>query len=129
MSKECGYFDPICLRFDLLHTMLRKNLNQPYNIRLYIANFWQPNVHVQQNIFGKILLEVGSWHLYASFGTFCVQIGQFFEAQWVFENCLKTVKSLFSKENDGDFEFFRIESRLIDQFGLKRCQKKHKDVS
>ena len=43
---------------------------------------------------------------YASFGTFCVQIGHFLEAQWVFEKCLKTVKSLFLKENDVDFEFF-----------------------
>ena len=37
----------------------------------------------------------------------CVQIGQLFEAQQVFEKCMKTVKSLFSKENDVDFEFFR----------------------
>ena len=44
---------------------------------------------------------------YASFGAFCVQIGQFFEAQWFFEKCLKTLKSLFSKENDVNFEFFR----------------------
>ena len=60
-----------------------------------------------KTFFEKTLIEVGSSHLYASFGTFCVQIGQFFEAQWVFEKCLKTVKSLFSKENEVDFEFFR----------------------
>ena len=58
-------------------------------------------------IFEKTLTEVGSLHLYASFGTFYVQIGQLFEAQWVFEKCLKTVKLLFSKKNDVDFEFFR----------------------
>ena len=29
----------------------------------------------------KTLKEVGSSHLYASFGTFCVQIGHLFEAQ------------------------------------------------
>ena len=57
--------------------------------------------------FWKTLIEVGSSHIYASFCTFCVQIGQLFEAQWVFERCMKTVKSLFSKENDVDFEFFR----------------------
>ena len=31
--------------------------------------------------FEKTLLEVSSLHRYASFGTFCVQIGQLFEAQ------------------------------------------------
>ena len=55
----------------------------------------------------KTPIEVDSSHLYASFGTFCVQIGQFLEALWVFEKYLKTVKSLFLKENDVDFEFFR----------------------
>ena len=30
-------------------------------------------------------IEVGSSHLYASFGTFCVEIGLLFEAQWDFE--------------------------------------------
>ena len=58
-------------------------------------------------IFEKTLTEVGSLHLYASFGTFYVQIGQLFEAQWVFEKCLKAAKSLFLKENDVDFQFFR----------------------
>ena len=33
----------------------------------------------------KTLIEVCSPYLWASFGTFCVQIGQSFEAQWVFE--------------------------------------------
>ena len=55
----------------------------------------------------KTHIEVGRSNLYASFGTFCLKIGQFLEAQWVFEKCFKTVKSLFSKENDVDFEFFR----------------------
>ena len=85
------------------------------------------------NIFKKSLIEVGSPHLYASFGTFCAQIGQFFEAQWVFEVCLKINKSLSSKENVVDFGIFPniwklTVSLIIDQFGRKRCQKKRKDV-
>ena len=60
---------------------------------MYWKNFWQPTVHVQLNIFEKKLIEIGSSHLYTSFGIFCVQIGQFLEAQWVFEKCLKTAKS------------------------------------
>ena len=55
----------------------------------------------------KTLTEFGSSHLYASFGTFCVQIGQLLKAQRVFEKRMKTVKLLFSNENDVDFEFFR----------------------
>ena len=52
-------------------------INRPgHNICMYWTNFWQPTVHVQQNIFKKTLIEVGSPHLYASFGTFCPQIGQ-----------------------------------------------------
>ena len=46
-------------------------------------------VHVQQDIFEKTILEVGTSHLYASFGIFFVQIGQSFEGK-----------------NDVDFEFF-----------------------
>ena len=53
--------------------------------------------------FRKTLIKVGSSHLCASFDTFSVQIGLLFETQRVFEKCLKTVKSLFSKENIVDF--------------------------
>ena len=61
-------------------TMPRKNMNPLYSIRMYWTNFWQPTVYVPQNIFEKPLIEVGSLHIYASFGTFCVQISQLFEA-------------------------------------------------
>ena len=33
------------------------------------------------NIFGKTLIEACISYLYASFGTFCIQIGQLFAAQ------------------------------------------------
>ena len=56
---------------------------------MYWTNFWQPNAHEQQNIFGKMPIEVCSLHFYASFGTFHAKIGQLFEAQWVFEVCLE----------------------------------------
>ena len=52
---------------------------------MYWTNFWQPTVNVQQNIFEKTLIKVGSSHLYASFDTFCVQIGQLFVAHWDFK--------------------------------------------
>ena len=42
------------------------------------------------------LTKVVSLNLYASFGTFCVRIGQFFESQWAFEECRNIDKSLFS---------------------------------
>ena len=55
-------------------------INRPgYNIRMYWTNFWQSSVHVHQNIFERTLVEVFNSHLYASFGTFCAQIGQLFE--------------------------------------------------
>ena len=46
---------------------------------------WQPTVHLEQNIFEAILIEVGSSQLYASVGTFWVQISQLVEVQWDFE--------------------------------------------
>ena len=49
------------------------------------TNFRQPTAHVKQNIFEKTLTEESSPYLYASFGTFCAQIGQLADAQWVFE--------------------------------------------
>ena len=36
----------------------------------------------------KNLTEAYSPHLNASIGTFCAQIGQLFESQWVFEVCM-----------------------------------------
>ena len=75
---------------------------------MYWTNFWQPTAHVQQNIFEKTLIEACAPRLYASFGTFYAQIGQLFEAQWVFEVCLKIDKSLSSKENVVDFGILPI---------------------
>ena len=71
-------------------------------------------------------------HSYASFDTFCVQSGQLFETQRVFEVCLKIDKLLSSKENVVDFGILPIIQRLtvpriIDQFGPKMCQKKRKE--
>ena len=60
-------------------------MNLPYSIRMYWTNFWQPTIHVQQNIFEKTLIEVGSSLLYASFGIFWVQIDQLVKAQWDFK--------------------------------------------
>ena len=48
--------------------------------------------------FENTLIEVGSLHLYGSFGTFCVQIGQFLEVHWVFEKCLKTENCRFRRK-------------------------------
>ena len=61
---------------------------------------------MQQNIFEKKNKEVCSPYHYVSFGTFCVQISQSFEAQGIFEECLMIDKSLIPKENVVDFEFF-----------------------
>ena len=114
--------------------MPRKNMNQPYYIYV-LSNFFTADRSYTTKYLKKTLIEVGSSHIYASFGTFFVQIGQLFRAKQVFDKCMKTVKSLFSKENDFDFdfefEFFRnlTVPRLIDKFEPKRCQKKHKDVS
>ena len=63
---------------------------------------------MQQNIFEKTIVEVDSLHIYASFGTFNVQIGQLSEAQCVFEICLKIDNWLSSKENVVDFGILNV---------------------
>ena len=109
-------------------TLTRKNMNLPYSICMHVLNeFLTADRSCTSRYFWKTLIEVGSSHIYASFGTFWVKIGQLFEAQWVFEKCLKTVK----------WRQFRIlpkvlnltVPRIIDQFEPKRCQKKRKYVS
>ena len=82
----------------LFYTESRKKRNLVYSIHMYWTNFWRPTIHVQQNIFVKTSIEVGSSHLYGSFGPFYVKIRHFLGAQWVFEKCLKTVKSLFLRK-------------------------------
>ena len=92
--------------FSLEYTMPRKNINLSYSIRMYWTNFWQPTVLVQQKL--EKLLQKFVGHIFRLLlAPFFVQIGQLFEAQWVFEECLNIDKSLFSKENVVDFEFFR----------------------
>ena len=70
----------------------------------------------------KTLIEVCSPQLYVSFGSFYTQIGHC--------ESLKYVESLLSisKENVVDFGILLNVARMIDQFGRKRFQKKHKDV-
>ena len=58
-----------------------QNMNLPESMHMYWTDFRQPTVHFQQIIFEITFIEVGSSHLYASFGTFWVQIDQSFEAQ------------------------------------------------
>ena len=60
----------------------------------------------------KNIMKAGRSPLHASFGTFCVQIGQLFEAQWAFEEFLNIDKSSFSKENVADFKFFRMFDQM-----------------
>ena len=81
-------------------TLNRKNMNLPYSIRKYVLNEFLTADHsrTKKNIFEKTLFEVGSSHLYDSFGTFCVQIGQLFEAQGDFK---------LSEEFEIDFIFLQ----------------------
>ena len=117
-----------------LHFTAATKINRPgHNIRMYWTSFWQPTVHVQKTFLKKTLIEVCSPHLYASFETFCIQIGQLVATQWDFKH---------SKEfwNRGHFPSIAVICRFpnilhklavprtIDQFERKRCQMNRKDV-
>ena len=111
LLKKHYWFQFQCFVLWLLYNICTDStkINCPdHNIHMYWTNFWHPKTHVQQNIFGKNLIKVGSSHLYASFGTFCSQIGHLFEGQWVFWLCLKIDKSLLSKQNVDDFGILRM---------------------
>ena len=42
----------------IFHITDSTKINRPgYNIRMYWTNFWQPTVHVQQNMFEKTLIK------------------------------------------------------------------------
>ena len=50
-----------------------------------LNNFFTTDRLGTTKYFWKNSIEVGRSHFYASFGTFCIQIDQLFEAQWDFE--------------------------------------------
>ena len=93
----------------LSNTLPRKIMNLPYSIPYvaYVRNtFLTADRSCATNIFEKTLIEIRSHHLYASFGTFCAQIGQFFEAQWLSES-LK-IDKLHPRKTSSISEFFRM---------------------
>ena len=88
----------------------------------------------KKKYFGKTLEELWSPHLYASFGIFCVQIGQLFAAQLVFKHSEEFRKSTTFSFDDSDLSIFKhcmlqrlTVTQMINRFGCKRCQKKPKD--
>ena len=106
---------------------------QGHSIRMYWTKVSQPTVHVRQNNFETALIEACSPDLYASFGTFCAQIGQLFAAQWVFKYSEEFRNRRHFPSKTVNCRFSNILQRLIvpatiDQFCLKMCQKKRKDL-
>ena len=95
-------------------TETRKNMNLPYSIHMYWTNFWQPTIHAPQYIWKKTLTENGSSHSYASFGTFCVQIGQLFEAQADFK-LLEEIKIFLRKQWFCRFQTFFKDSLCLQK--------------
>ena len=85
---------------------------------MYWTNFRQPTAYVQQDTFGKTLIEVGNLHLYASFGTFCVQIGQLYEAQWYFRlsEDFEIDDSFLQKQRSDHYQTFFRDSLVTDVF-------------
>ena len=83
--------------------------------------------------FEENLIEVCSPHLYASFATFCVQIGSLFVAQSVFKHPEEFPNRRHFPLKAAICRFPNILQRLtvprmIDQFVRKQCQKKPKDM-
>ena len=95
------------------------------------ANFWQPTIHLQQNIFEKTCIKVGSWKLYASFAAFLRPNWSIIRGPVNFELSEEIEISGLSKTAIWPFSniFQRLTTpRMIDQFGRKSSRKKGKHV-
>ena len=95
-AKSLSIFHYFQLEWDLSNNnQLRSKNSQNYDklkIFVFIDEMLTADRSLKTTFFWKKnQKKVGSSHLYASFGTFCIQIGQLFEAHWVFwkifENC------------------------------------------
>ena len=76
---------PLTREFKLLHAYTAQQKHESTLLHTYVLNeFLTADRLGTINYFWKNS-EVDSSHLYASFGTFCVQIVQLFEAQWDFK--------------------------------------------
>ena len=104
-GKKRGNYN-MCSR-NYLHCFAKTWIYLTPYVRMYWTHFWQQTVHVQQNIFEKVV----SSHIYASFGRFCVQIGQLLEAQWNF-------KLFLWKQR-----FYRFQTFFKESKGAKRSVK------
>ena len=100
---------------------------------MYVLNeFLIADCSCTKKYFWKTLIEVYGSYLYASFGTFCVQIGQFFETRLIFKYSEEFRIRRHFPSKTANCRFSNILQRLtvpqkIGQFGRKRWQKKRKD--
>ena len=101
----------------------RFNQNKPSGVlHTYVLNvFSTADCSCATKYIWKTLIEVGSPHLYACFGTFCVQIGQLFVAQWVLKHSeeFQNRRHFPSKTANYRFSNSLTVPRIIDQFGRK----------
>ena len=98
-----------------------KNLKNTDSIKINRPGYKIRNICTEQ---------ICSPHFYASFGTFCVQNGQLFVAQWVFEVCLKIDYRIFSKISGAYFklsEEFEIDVIFLWKQRFDRFQTFFKD--
>ena len=70
IPNSCTTFTILNIYSTTLHTDSIKINSPGHNISMYCTSFWQPTVHVQQNVFEKSLVENCSPHLYAFFWHF-----------------------------------------------------------
>ena len=119
MLWKDGYLEKENLQCCLMLSIAiyRINQNKPsgsygpgYNVRIW-NDFCQPNVHEQQISFKKTRIEDCIPHLYASFGTFCVQIGQLFAAQWDFKHSEEFRNRQHFHFNNSDLSIFKHNSK------------------
>ena len=112
-----------------IYTESRKKRNLTYSIRMYWMNIWQLTIHEQQDIFEKSLIEVGSSHLYASFGTFCTQICQLFETQWHFEFVWKSTNRCHRREMSPISAIFQMFKVSLSREYLTNLDAKYAKIS
>ena len=82
-SRSIHLFDILLLFHLVIHIWPASEKHESTLLHTDVLNeFLTADHSCKTFFFEKTLNELGSSHLYASFSTFCVQIGQLFEAQW-----------------------------------------------
>ena len=116
-ASASNFLSPLKLCTLDLGTLTRKNMNICTLLHTYVQNKFVTADHsCTTKYFWKILIEVGSSHLYASFGTFCVQMSDnptLINKRNIFVNILNFLNFFSKQYGRVDFQLYPLISTVL----------------